>query len=84
MENVFTPNGDGIGDTWVIKNLDMYPNAVVNIFNRYGSLVFHSVGDYIPWDGTIDGENLPSGTYYYVIDPKNKLSPISGPVTIFR
>ncbi|MFN8406020.1 MAG: PKD domain-containing protein [Sphingobacteriaceae bacterium] len=84
MPNVFTPNGDGIDDIWVIKNLDMYPGATVEIFDRYGSRVYHSDGNYIPWDGKRNGEDLPTGTYYYLIDPKNRRNSISGYVTILR
>lgn len=84
MQNIFTPNGDGINDTWIIKNLDMYPGAIVDIFNRYGARIFHSVGDYTPWDGKMNGEDISIGTYYYFIDPKNRRNSISGSVTILR
>jgi len=84
IPNTFTPNGDGINDTWDIKYLSSYPNNTVDIFTRYGQKVYSSVGYAIPWDGTYRGQALPVGTYYYIIDPKNGRKPISGFVTIIR
>jgi gliding motility-associated-like protein len=80
----FTPNADGVNDTWVIQNLDTYPGATVDVFNRNGEKVFSSVGYSTPWDGRYNGVNLPMGTYYYVIDPKNGRSKITGYVAIVR
>jgi gliding motility-associated-like protein len=84
IPNAFTPNGDGINDTWNIQYLSSYPNNTVNIYNRYGQIVYASVGYSIPWDGTYRGAVLPAGTYYYIIDPKNGRKPISGFVTVIR
>ena len=69
IPNAFSPNGDGINDTWIIQYLNSYPGVDVSVFNRYGQLAFHSVG-YNPWDGTYKGNPLPVGTYYYIIDRK--------------
>ena len=82
--NTFTPNGDGENDVWNIRNLDDYPGAVIDIYNRYGTKVFSSVGYSTSWNGRYGGEDLPVGTYYYVIDPKNGRKPISGSITILR
>ena len=84
IPNAFTPNGDGINDTWDIKYLDTYPNNTVSVFNRYGEMVYYSIGYATPWDGKYRGANLPPGTYYYIIDPKNGRNQISGSVTIIR
>jgi len=84
VPNAFTPNGDGINDFWEIQHLDSYPNCTVQIFNRYGEKLYYSVGYPIPWDGKYKGSNLPSGTYYYIIDPKNGRKPVSGFVAIIR
>lgn len=70
IPNTFTPNNDGVNDTWNIKYLDSYPDCTVEVFNRYGARVFYSVGYPTAWDGRINGQNLPVGTYYYIIDPK--------------
>jgi gliding motility-associated-like protein len=82
--NTFTPNGDGVNDTWVIQNLSDYPGCIVEVYNTAGSLVFRSIGYTTPWDGTWKGQKLPVGTYYYVIDPKNGRSKQAGYVTILR
>ncbi|MES2004876.1 MAG: PKD domain-containing protein [Bacteroidota bacterium] len=84
VPNAFSPNGDGINDTWRIKYLESYPGAVIEVFNRYGQLVFHSVGYDKDWDGNYKGQPLPIGTYYYVINPKNNRAIITGSVTIIK
>ena len=84
IPNVFTPNGDGINDKWEIQYLESYPGATIEIFNRYGSLVFRSTGYLKPWDGTYNGKQMPAGTYYYIINPKNGRKQLSGFVDIVR
>ncbi|MCR8558156.1 gliding motility-associated C-terminal domain-containing protein [Mucilaginibacter sp. BJC16-A38] len=82
--NTFTPNGDGINDLWEIPELLNYPGAIVDIFDRYGQMVFHSAGYARPWDGFYKGRKLPVGTYYYLVDPKNGLKPLAGFVALLR
>ncbi len=80
----FTPNNDGINDTWVLGNIDAYPDASVQIYNKWGNLLYETRGQYIPWDGKWNGNLLPSETYYYIIDLKNGDQPYTGTVTIIR
>ncbi|WP_419800462.1 gliding motility-associated C-terminal domain-containing protein [Mucilaginibacter sp.] len=70
IPNSFSPNNDGVNDLWNIANIDSYPLAEVNIYNRYGNLVFHSIGYPKGWNGTYNYKPLSVGTYYYVIDLK--------------
>jgi gliding motility-associated-like protein len=84
VPNAFSPNGDGINDTWEIKYLDSYPGATIDVYDRYGLPVFHSDGYTVNWDGTSKGKPLPIGTYYYFVNPKNGRPVISGSVTIIR
>ena len=84
IPNVFTPNGDGINEKWEVKNLKDYADCKVEIFNRYGQLVYHSVGYTNEWDGTLNGKLLPAATYYYVINLKIAAKPIAGFVDIIR
>ncbi len=84
IPNAFTPNGDGINDTWMIEHLDSYPGCIVEVYNRYGQLVFHSTGYGKAWDGTSNGAPLPVATYYWIINPKNGRAPMKGSVTIIR
>ncbi|MGP8216987.1 MAG: gliding motility-associated C-terminal domain-containing protein [Bacteroidia bacterium] len=82
----FTPNGDGINDTWQLA-LGNFPNSTVEVFNRWGEKVFSSdIGYSKPWDGTYNGDPLPVGTYYYVINLHDTRFPnaYTGPVTIMR
>jgi gliding motility-associated-like protein len=82
-----TPNGDGINDVWNIDFLENYPECIVEIYNRWGELVFKSPPGYtIKWDGTFRRNPLPIGTYYYIIDLNDPNFPkkYTGPVTIMR
>ena len=86
--NAITPNADGSNDTWKIPGIKAYPNALIQVFNRWGSLVYEASGgpgsDYVAWDGTSDGKELPVGTYYYIIDLKTGDDLQTGPITIIR
>jgi gliding motility-associated-like protein len=82
--NAFTPNGDGVNDTWDIKFLDLYANCTVEVLNRYGGSVFYSVGYPIAWNGKRNGTDMPSGAYYYVIKLNNGTKPITGYVAVIR
>ncbi|GAA4331190.1 PKD domain-containing protein [Flaviaesturariibacter amylovorans] len=84
IPNVFTPNGDGTNDRWEIQYLESYPGATVEVYNRYGQLVYRSVNYTRAWDGTMNGKELPVGTYYYLINPKNGRKQLSGFVDLIR
>jgi gliding motility-associated-like protein len=84
VPNAFSPNGDGINDLWNLVNIDSYPGAAVEVFNRYGERVFHSQGYARPFDGTFSGKVLPVGTYYYLIRPNNGRKEKSGALTLIR
>jgi gliding motility-associated-like protein len=84
VPNAFTPNGDGINDTWDIKYLNTYASCTVEVFNRFGASIYFSNGYPAAWDGRYKGADLPVGTYYYVINLGNGSKQISGYVTIIR
>lgn len=84
IPNAFSPNGDGINDTWNIHNLGDYPMSVVEVFNRYGQPVYKQYGYSTQWNGKMNGQDLPVGTYYYIIDPKNGFPRVTGYVVIVR
>jgi gliding motility-associated-like protein len=86
--NSFSPNGDGVYDSWIIESMDTYPNAVVEVYNRWGNLVWQSKGYTKPWQGENfrNGLPLPVATYYYIIYPNggSVKKPLTGHVTIVR
>lgn len=84
----FTPNSDGVNDLWIIDNMLLFPNNVVQVFNRWGDKVYSATPfrEGSGWDGTYEGKALPAGTYYYTIelnDPRFP-EPFTGPITIYR
>ena len=64
----FTPNGDGIHDTWNIVGLDGQPAAKIYIFDRYGKLLKQISSKGLGWDGTFNGHLLPSDDYWFTVD----------------
>lgn len=66
IPNMFSPNGDGVGDVWEVSGLEER-NAAVTIFDRNGQAVFQSRGYNTPWDGSYNGRLVPVGAYYYLI-----------------
>ena len=63
----FSPNGDGYNDEWYIENLHLYPRAVIQIYNRWGQLLYEKLGTEGFWDGTYNGDPVPTGSYIYCI-----------------
>ena len=82
--NSFSPNGDGVNDTWIIINAEKYPRNKLSVFNRWGNKVYEAKPYMNNWDGTSIGKPLPDGTYYFIFDKGNGDPPYSGYVTIIR
>jgi len=66
VPNVFTPNNDGVNDTYYIK-VEFMSLYDIAIYNRWGQEMFHSTDPDAPWDGKVNGGNAPEGVYYYII-----------------
>lgn len=85
--NAFSPNGDGINDTWIIDGAYYHPVNRVTIFNRWGNKLV-TLENYdnvnVVWDGRYKGEILPSGTYFYLIEFFEANKSITGWVQITR
>jgi gliding motility-associated-like protein len=82
IATAITPNGDGVNDTWILGGLEYYPQAQINVFNRWGQLVYNSTGYGAQWDGTYQGQLLPIADYYFTIDYAADKEVIMGTVTI--
>jgi len=76
IPNAFSPDGDGINDTWTIRGdlNENYPNNQIRIFNRWGVSVYETKGYQNDWNGSNYNSsgstslNLPVGTYFYLLD----------------
>ena len=80
----FSPNGDGVNETFVILGIDEFPGAEVRVYNRWGNEVFSATDYQNDWRGTWDGNRLVSGTYFYVIDLNDGSDALAGYVQLFR
>lgn len=86
VPNTITPNGDGANDYLVISALAGFPGSSIEIFNRWGGLVYASSDYQNDWDGTHQGtgEALPDGTYFYLLRLSDGLQVFKGYTTIMR
>ena len=87
--NVITPNGDGVNDVFKLDLPEQLGECtIIQVFNRWGQKVFSAISYNnitTRWDGRNDGnDDLPHGTYYYVIDLNDGTEPMTGHVTILR
>lgn len=80
----FTPNGDAYNEFWVIDGVEYYQDITVEVYNRWGSLLFSSNGYNEPWDGTHNGNELPSAVYYYIVTIPSYEFSQTGTITIRR
>ena len=78
VNDVLSPNGDFINDTWTIFNIERYPDATVKVYNRWGNEVFASKNYNNDWRGDSDGKTLPQGSYFYQVNPGNGEAILSG------
>lgn len=69
LSNIFSPNGDGINDTWKISGIENYPNSEIKIFDRQGKMIIKQItkGEAFEWNGESNGRLLPTDSYWYQI-----------------
>ncbi len=91
IPNGFTPNEDGYNDTFVILNLEQYPDNTIEIYNRWGDLVYAAEPYLNDWDGSsenaklkIAGDEVVDGTYFFILDLGNGDEPINGFIDLRR
>jgi gliding motility-associated-like protein len=80
IPNVFTPNGDGVNDSFEIKNIRLYPENELIIYNRWGQEVYHKRG----YSGDWQAQGLPNGIYYYELSNKQHTWYYKGIVQVLR
>ncbi len=86
----FSPDGNAVNDTYVIDGLSKYPGNILYIYNRWGNLVYKKRDYDNNWDGTSNvagvylGQQLPNGTYYYILDLNDGKKPLQGFLTLKR
>ncbi|MCE9540500.1 MAG: gliding motility-associated C-terminal domain-containing protein, partial [Bacteroidetes bacterium] len=83
ISSVMTPNGDGKNDTWIIVNIEDYPDTEVIVVNNQGQQVYTSPSYDNSWDGTFNGKLLPDATYYYFLKFAKGEKVYSGAISIF-
>lgn len=83
MPNVFSPNGDGINDRFLPMDLEGVAGRM-EIYNRWGQLVYSTASLQLGWDGRADGSEVPAGTYYFVVIAQNGEQTRSGHVLLLR
>ena len=84
--DVITPNGDGDNDVWIVEDIQEYPDNEVEIYNRWGLLVYRAKSYQNDWNGLdMEGRELPPGTYYYVLKVYSGVPvTFTGPLTFLR
>ena len=83
VTNLFTPNGDGVNDTWTVNDLGEVADCRVQIFSRWGIMIFEAEPYLNDWDGTQNGKDLPGGAYYYVFQCSDG-NQFIGSITLIR
>ena len=85
-DKIFSPNADGQNDTWRIEKMELYPDCRMTLFNRQGVQVFkrENYTNDNPWDGSNNGQFIPAGVYFYLIDCGDEAGQQTGSVTIVR
>ena len=85
-QKIFTPNYDGQNDTWLINKMELYPDCSMTLFNRQGVKIFvqENYSNDNPWNGTSNGQIVPAGVYFYLINCGDEAGQQTGSVTIVR
>jgi gliding motility-associated-like protein len=84
VNNVVTPNGNGENDTWYVENIESLSTARVYIYNRRGTEIYYDDNYKNDWNGYLNDDELPDGTYYYIINFTNSEKVYRGSITLLR
>ena len=84
IPDAFSPDGDGINETWELHGVASYPDIEVTVFDRWGSVIFYSKGYLTAFDGKYKEQLLPPGTYPYIIKLDPTKPHITGSLILIR
>ncbi len=85
IPQLITPDNNGHNDEWVIRNIDIYPEAEIRVYNRWGKLVFKTRNlSAEPWDGRYNGKLVPTDSYHYILYLNDGSAPRSGVISVIR
>jgi len=91
IPDAFSPNADGVNDTWLIEGIENFENIRIQIFNRWGQLVFEFEGSGISytdtavqWNGTFNDTEITTNSFIYMLDLMNGQETYNGIVTIIK
>ena len=84
VNNVVTPNGNGENDTWYVENIESLSTARVYIYNRRGTEIYYDDNYKNDWNGYLNDDELPDGTYYYIINFTDSDKVYRGAITLLR
>lgn len=88
VPNVITPNNDGFNDVWVIECIEYFPENEIQVYNRWGQMIYQAFGYDNNWNVTWDQTkgDVPNGTYVYIIklNKPGEEENITGTITITR
>jgi gliding motility-associated-like protein len=87
IPSAFTPDGDGVNDTWGWPGECLPKDFSVKVFDRWGELVYTSTDPFKPWDGSHGGKPSPTGVYVYRVDYQllyQERKEVTGTVTLIR
>ncbi|HYK76385.1 MAG TPA: gliding motility-associated C-terminal domain-containing protein [Daejeonella sp.] len=82
VNNVVSPNNDGVNDYFVIEGLGKYPGSKLSIYDKAGRRIYTATNYQNEWDGIVDGKSLNEDAYYYVIDLGSGFGSIKGSISI--
>jgi len=86
IPNYFTPDGDGLNDLWIPKNIEGFPEIYLTVYDRYGRFVYKFEDNKNGWDGLYEDNTLPTGDYWYILKPNgaNESRAFIGHFTLYR
>jgi gliding motility-associated-like protein len=85
IPDIITPNNDGYNDEWRIRNIDIYPDAEVRVYNRWGKMIFKTKNiSGNPWNGRYKGKLVPTDSYHYILYLNDGSEPRSGVISVIR